>query len=154
MPGPLPTFSGKKKPNARKWRIALVVAEWNSEITEAMATAAVDTLQRAGLSKKNILRSQVPGSFELPLRALQLAERKSVDAVICIGCVIKGETAHFEYICQAVAQGIMDVSLRTRKPVAFGVLTTLTHAQALDRAGGKYGNKGEEAAATVLQMLG
>ncbi|MEY4931381.1 MAG: hypothetical protein RI909_2105 [Bacteroidota bacterium] len=95
----------------------------------------------------------MPGSFELPLAAQWMAEKKDIDAVICLGCVIQGETPHFDYICQAVANGIMKVNLKTNKPVAFGVLTTLNKKQAMDRAGGKYGNKGEEAAITVAKML-
>jgi 6,7-dimethyl-8-ribityllumazine synthase len=95
----------------------------------------------------------VPGSFELPLGAQQMAETKNIDAVICIGCVIQGDTPHFDYICQAVAFGIMKVNLKFNKPVAFGVLTTLNKKQALERAGGKLGNKGEEAALTVVKML-
>jgi len=95
----------------------------------------------------------VPGTFELSLAGLWMAEEKHVDAVICLGCVIQGETPHFDYICQAVAYGVTEASLKSRKPVIFGVLTTLNKQQALDRAGGKYGNKGEEAALTALKML-
>lgn len=96
----------------------------------------------------------MPGSFELSLGALWVAEKKDIDAVICLGCVIQGDTPHFDYICQAVAYGITEVGLKTKKPVIFGVLTTLDKQQALERAGGKYGNKGEEAAITALEMLG
>ena len=92
-------------------------------------------------------------AFELPLACLWMAERKEIDAVIALGCVIQGDTPHFDYICQAVALGIMEINLKTSKPVAFGVLTTLDKKQALERAGGKYGNKGEEAAVTVVKML-
>lgn len=137
---------------ARK-RFAIVVAEWNEDITGAMYESALDTLRQHGVKKENIIRKDVPGSFELPLGALWMAEDKKIDAVICLGCVIQGETAHFDYICQAVAFGVTEVSLKTKKPVAFGVLTTLNKQQALERAGGKYGNKGEEAALTVMRML-
>src|SRR5882757_5593234 len=106
-----------------------------------------------GVKRQNILRTNVPGSFELPLAAQWMAKKKDMDAVICLGAVIQGETPHFDYICQAVAHGIMTVNLSSGKPVAFGVLTTLNKQQAIDRAGGKYGNKGEEAALTVLKLL-
>jgi 6,7-dimethyl-8-ribityllumazine synthase len=132
---------------------AIVVSEWNEEVTEALYQAAVSCLLAHGVNKKNILRTSVPGSFELSLGALRAAEKKDVHAVICLGCVIKGETPHFDYICQAVAYGLTEVSLKTRKPVIFGVLTTLTQQQALDRAGGKYGNKGEEAALAAIGMV-
>ena len=131
----------------------IVVAEWNEEITDALAEGAHQTLLRHGVPFNSIRRINVPGSFELPLAAMKAAQKKDIDAVICVGCVIQGETPHFDYICQAVANGIMRVNLDTGKPVAFGVLTTLNKKQALERAGGKFGNKGEEAALTVLQML-
>ncbi|MCK6616520.1 MAG: 6,7-dimethyl-8-ribityllumazine synthase [Cyclobacteriaceae bacterium] len=134
-------------------KFAIVVSKWNEEITEALYAAASASLQAHGVKQKNILRQNVPGSFELTLGALRMAEQKDVDAVICLGCVIKGETPHFDYICQAVAYGLTEVSLKTRKPVVFGVLTTLNKQQAYDRAGGKYGNKGEEAALTAMQMV-
>lgn len=138
---------------AKNKTFAIVVSTWNEEITEALYQAAIATLLAHGVKQKNILRSTVPGSFELPLGALRMAEKKDVHGVICLGCVIKGETPHFNYICQAVAYGLTEVGLRTKKPVVFGVLTTLNKQQAFDRAGGKYGNKGEEAALTALQMV-
>lgn len=154
MAGPLKSSSGKvSHVRLSKKRIAIVVAEWNEEITGAMFESAFDTLRSHGVKKENIIRKDVPGSFELTLGALWMAEEKKIDAVICLGCVIQGETAHFDYICQAVAYGITRVGLKTKKPVAFGVLTTLNKQQALERAGGKYGNKGEEAALTVIKML-
>lgn len=153
MAGHLTTSFGKllKKPGNKT--IGIVVAEWNEEITEALYEGAYRTLLAAGISKKNISRRSVPGSFELPLAAQWFAEQKGFDAVIALGCVIQGETPHFDYICQAVAQGLMEVNLKYGKPVAFGVLTTLNKKQASDRAGGRLGNKGEEAAVTVLSML-
>ena len=132
---------------------AIVVAEWNEEITEAMFLGAHEALLKLGVKKSHIIRTNVPGSFELPLAAQWMAEQKNISAVICLGCVIRGGTPHFDYICQAVAYGIMKVNLKTNKPVAFGVVTTLDKQQALERAGGKYGNKGEEAALTVVKML-
>lgn len=154
MAGPL--VSGKVKSTIRlsEKKIAVVVAEWNDDITEAMYEGAVTCLAENGVKKTNITRKNVPGSFELSLAALWMAQKKNIDAVICLGCVIQGETPHFNYICQAVAYGITEAGLKTGKPVIFGVLTTLNKKQALERAGGKYGNKGEEAAITAIKMLG
>ena len=104
--------------------------------------------------KREYFRKNVPGSFELTLGAQWLAELKEIDAVICLGCVIQGETRHFDFICDAVAHGITNVGLKFNKPVIFGVLTPDTLQQALDRAGGKHGNKGDEAAITAIKMLG
>lgn len=148
--------SGKVKPsvNLSKKKFAIVVSEWNEEITEALYEGARNTLLTHGVKKSNIIRKNVPGSFELTLGGLWMAEIKDVAAVICLGCVIQGDTPHFDYICQAVANGITEVNIKTRKPVIFGVLTTLTQQQAIDRAGGKLGNKGEEAALTAIKMLG
>ena len=135
-------------------KFAIVVSEWNEEITEALYHGAYSTLIQHGASKQNIIRKNVPGSFGLTLGAQWMAQDNSVDAVICIGCVIQGETKHFDFICDAVAHGITNVSLKYNKPVIFGVLTPNTKKQALDRAGGKYGNKGDEAAITAIKMLG
>jgi len=137
----------------KKFRIAIVVAEWNSEITFAMMNGAIDFLTSKGVKEKNIEVHKVPGSFELALGAQFCAEKKNVDAIITLGCVIQGETRHFEFICEACANGIMDVSLTFNKPVAFGVLTTENEKQAKERSGGKLGNKGIESAETVLKML-
>src|SRR5688572_5390868 len=146
--------SGKvKSTNLSNKKFAIVVAEWNEEITEALYQGAVSSLVSHGVTKKNIIRKNVPGSFELTLGAQWMADKKDIAAVICLGCVIQGDTPHFDYICQAVAYGITEVNLKTKKPVIFGVLTTLNKSQALERAGGKFGNKGEEAAITALQML-
>nr|MBI1228586.1 6,7-dimethyl-8-ribityllumazine synthase [Cytophagales bacterium] len=135
-------------------KFGIIVSEWNDEVTESLYNGALETLLTHGASRENILRKNVPGSFELPLAAQWLAQRDEIDAVICIGCVIQGETRHFDFICQAVAQGITDVGLKYNKPVIFGVLTPNTQQQALDRAGGKHGNKGDEAAITAIKMLG
>ena len=153
MPGVLKSGTAKRKVNLAAKKIAVVVSSWNEEITESLFEGAVHSLTSSGVKKSNIFRKNVPGSFELSLGALWMAERKEIDAVICLGCVIQGETPHFDYICQAVAYGVTEVGLRTKKPVVFGVLTTLDMKQALERAGGKYGNKGEEAALTALEML-
>ncbi|MDO6437727.1 6,7-dimethyl-8-ribityllumazine synthase [Cyclobacterium sp. 1_MG-2023] len=133
---------------------ALVVAEWNDEITSSLYSGAVETLLGYGAKKENIYRKNVPGSFELPLGAQWLAKLEEIDAVICLGCVIQGETRHFDFICDAVANGITQVGLKYDKPVIFGVLTPENQQQALDRAGGKHGNKGDEAAITAIKMLG
>ncbi|HWA32570.1 MAG TPA: 6,7-dimethyl-8-ribityllumazine synthase [Cyclobacteriaceae bacterium] len=153
MAGILGSFKGKSTINLSGKRFAIIVAEWNEEITEALFEGAQQALIQAGANPNNIFRKSVPGSFELPLAAKWSADQKDIDAVICIGCVIQGDTPHFDYICQAVAQGIMQVNLESGKPVAFGVLTTLNRKQALERAGGSLGNKGEEAAMTVVRML-
>lgn len=153
MAGKLPSVSGKLNVNLKGKKFAIVVAEWNEEITEPLFEGARDALISLGVKKGNIIRKNVPGSFELTLGAQKMASQKEISAVICLGCVIQGETPHFDYICQAVAYGITEVNLRFNKPVAFGVLTTLNKKQALERAGGKYGNKGEEAALTVVKML-
>lgn len=153
MPGALKSGSVINKIGFPKTKIAIVVAEWNEEITEALYSGAVECLLKNGVKKDNIVRKNVPGSFELTLGALWMAEKKEIDAVLCLGCVIQGDTPHFDYICQSVALGITEVGLKTKKPVAFGVLTTLNKKQAMDRAGGKFGNKGEEAALTALSML-
>jgi 6,7-dimethyl-8-ribityllumazine synthase len=153
MAGVLKSVSGKAKGKIKKKQFVVVVAEWNEEITEALYDGAYKGLIELGADKDNIERVDVPGTFELTLGALRAAEKKHVDAVICLGCVIQGDTPHFDYICQAVAYGITEVNIKTGKPVIFGVLTTLNKKQALERAGGKYGNKGEEAAVTAVKML-
>jgi 6,7-dimethyl-8-ribityllumazine synthase len=117
-------------------------------------TGAYDTLLKYGAKEENIFSAKVPGSFELSLGAQKMAQQANIDAVICLGCVIQGETRHFDFICQAVADGITNVSLKYDKPVIFGVLTPNTQEQAMDRAGGKHGNKGDEAAITAIKMLG
>lgn len=150
----LSSFSSKNIKNIADRKFGIVVAEWNSEVTESLYSGAVQTLIQHGAARENIIRKTVPGSFELTLGAQWLAEKSNIDAVICLGCVIQGETPHFDYICQAVAHGITNVGLKYNKPVIFGVLTTLNLQQALDRAGGKHGNKGDEAAATAIKMLG
>ena len=153
MAGILTSGKIKSKTNFSKLKVAIVVAEWNEEITEALYEGARESLLAHGAKRQNIIRKNVPGTFELTLGALWLAEKKDVHAVIALGCVIQGDTPHFDYICQAVSYGITEVNIKTKKPVVFGVLTTLNKKQALERAGGKLGNKGEEAALTALRML-
>lgn len=137
-------------PDGAPYTIAVVAAEWNPEVTDAMLNGAVDTLLQHGVKEENLIVRRVPGTYELTCAANLLADE--VDAVICIGCVIQGETRHFEFICQAVSQGLSNVSIQSGKPIIFSVLTTDTMQQALDRAGGKHGNKGVEGAITALKM--
>lgn len=135
-------------------RVAIVVSKWNSDITETLFQGAVNALIEAGVNPNCIQRVEVPGSYELPMgAAMTLQKNPRLDGVICLGCVIQGETRHFEFISDAVAHGVMRVGLDFHKPVIFGVLTPDTDQQAQDRAGGKYGNKGEEAAVALLEML-
>ncbi|OUJ76258.1 6,7-dimethyl-8-ribityllumazine synthase [Hymenobacter crusticola] len=135
-------------------RFGLVVAEWNREITDVLSAGAYETLLKHGAQADNIFRNTVPGSFELTFGAQLLAQHEEIDAVICLGVVIKGETKHDDYICHAVANGITNVSLKFNKPVIFGLVTTNNLEQAWDRAGGKHGNKGVEAAVAAIHMLG
>ncbi len=135
-------------------KIALVVSSYYEEITGVLSQGAFDTLVKEGAKEENIIIKTVPGTFELTVGAQWMAEKTEIDAVICIGCVIQGETKHFDFICHAVAQGITDIGLKFNKPVIFGVLTPNNAQQAKDRAGGKHGNKGVEAAAAAIQMLG
>ena len=150
----LSDYSEKNVKDISQKKFAVVVSEWNEEVTESLYSGAYTTLVQHGAGKENIIRKNVPGSFELSLAAQWMAQQEEIDAVICIGCVIQGETKHFDFICKAVAHGITNVSLKYNKPVIFGVLTPNTQKQALDRAGGKHGNKGDEAAITAIKMLG
>ncbi len=134
------------------WKFGIVVSEWNEEITAALLEGAMDTLGKHRVKKENIKVITVPGSFELPFGARVVAEQFSPQAVICLGCVIQGETSHFDYICQGVTKGIAELNLDYDIPFIFGVLTTENLQQAKDRAGGKHGNKGDEAAVTALKM--
>jgi 6,7-dimethyl-8-ribityllumazine synthase len=149
----LSVFSDKNLVDIADKKIAIVVAEWNHEVTEKLYEGAYQTLLRYGATPENIYRKDVPGSFELTLGSQFCAKQGYIDAVIALGCVIQGETRHFDFICDAVAKGITEVSLKYNKPVIFGVLTPNTLEQALDRAGGKHGNKGDEAAVTAIKML-
>lgn len=143
----------KKKTYDGNYRIAIVQSVWNRKVTDALANGAWNELIQNGIKKENISLHKVPGSYELPLAASLLASKFNLDGVICIGCVIKGDTPHFDFISEAVAHGIMEVGLKFQKPVIFGVITTLNMTQAMERAGGKHGNKGVEAAITCLEML-
>ena len=139
-------------PDASEMRFGIVVSDWNSEVTHSLLNGAVKTLKRHGVTDDNIIVRHVPGTFELTLGSQWMAEYKDLDGVICLGCVIQGETPHFTYICQGVTRGITQLNLDYNIPFIFGVLTTLNLEQALDRAGGKHGNKGDEAAVTAIRM--
>lgn len=149
----LSTVEGSEVPDAKPFKFGIVYAEWNHEVTNALKEGAVKTLLKSGAEEGNIIIKSVPGSFELTLGAQYLAEYSSVDAVICLGCVIQGETRHFDFICDAVANGVTNLNIKYNIPFIFGVLTPDNQQQALDRAGGKHGNKGDEAAVTAIKML-
>jgi len=148
----LSDFSGTEVPSAAPFTFGILVAEWNPEITDALYQGAYHSLVNNGAKPENIVSHAVPGSFELTSGADLLLKTGRFDAIICLGCVIQGETRHFDFICNAVANGISNVAVKYSKPVIFGVLTTDTQQQALDRAGGKHGNKGDEGAVTAIKM--
>ena len=134
--------------------IGIVVSTWNSHITDILLEGAIKELQEFGLTENQIHISKVPGAFELPLGAQwHFNGKNNIDAVLCLGCVIKGDTPHFDFVCLGAMNGIMDVGLKFNKPCIFGVVTTNTEQQAFDRAGGSHGHKGCEAAQTALQLL-
>ena len=149
----LSDYDPKKVPDASEMRFGIVVSDWNQDITWALLEGAVGTLLKHGASEENILVRHVPGTFEITLGGQLFAENEDIDAVICLGCVIQGETPHFEYICQGVTQGITLLNTDYNIPFIFGILTTNDYQQALDRAGGKNGNKGDEAAITAIKMV-
>lgn len=140
-------------PSAEGMKFGIVVAEWNYQITGQLAKGAIDTLQKHGANSENIFVKHVPGTFELTLGGQFFAEYTDVDAIILLGCVIQGETRHFDFICQGVTQGTTQLNMNYNLPVIFGVLTTDNEQQALDRSGGKLGNKGDEAAITAIKMV-
>jgi 6,7-dimethyl-8-ribityllumazine synthase len=148
----LSAIEKENTPSATLFNFGIVVAEWNNEITGPLAKGAKEALLELGASSRNVHVHNVPGSFELPIAAKMLIESGKFDAVIAIGSVIQGETRHFEFVCQAVAQGVKDVSLQTGVPVIFCVLTDDTMEQAKARSGGKHGNKGVEAAVAAVKM--
>lgn len=149
----LSEYNADAVPSGKGLHIAIVVAEWNATVTDNLLQGAYDTLVQFGTQEKDITVVHVPGSYELTSMADHLLTiAPHLDAVICLGCVIQGETRHFDFICEAVAHGITEVSLRHDSPVIFGLLTTNNMQQALDRAGGQHGNKGVEAAVTALKM--
>lgn len=137
---------------ARDQRFAIVVTRFNDFISSKLLSGAIDTLHRHGCPDDNITTVRVPGSFEIPLTAMKLAQSDKFDAVICLGCVIRGETPHFDYICSEVARGIAQIGLQTGVPATFGVITADTLEQSIQRAGSKAGNKGSEAAMAAIEM--
>ncbi|MBL0316243.1 MAG: 6,7-dimethyl-8-ribityllumazine synthase [Flavobacteriales bacterium] len=140
-------------PDAKHMRIGIVVSEWNAEITDNLLKGCLETLSECGATLDNLQIVHVPGSFELPSAAQFLMEHTRVEGVICLGCVIRGETPHFDFICQACADGVNNVAIKYVKPVIFGVLTDNTIDQSRARSGGSLGNKGIEAAITAIKMI-
>ncbi len=140
-------------PNGADFRIGIVVSEWNESITSNLCKGSLTALLDNGVKEENIIVHECPGSFELPLASQYLLETNKVDGVIAIGSVIQGETKHFDFVCNATALGVKDVSLKYNKPVIFCVLTDNTMQQAIDRSGGKHGNKGTEAAIACIKMI-
>ncbi len=139
-------------PNAKNFRFGIVVSEWNADITEGLFKGAHKALMDCGATKENIIRRNVPGSFELIFGSKKMITTQNVDVVIAIGSVIQGETKHFDFVCSATAQGIKDLNVLYDTPVIFCVLTDNTMQQAIDRSGGKHGNKGAEAAIAAIKM--
>lgn len=139
-------------PNAKEFRFGIVVSEWNDTITEGLYNGALEALVDCGALTKNILRWNVPGTYELTFGCKKMLSAQKVDAVIAIGSVIRGETSHFDFVCSAAAQGIKDLNVVYDTPVIFCVLTDNTLQQAIDRSGGKHGNKGTEAAIAAIKM--
>lgn len=149
----LSEFNSEPKGNYSAIKIGIVVSEWNTEITSALLDGAKEALLKYGVWENHIKLKIVPGAFELTYGAQQFAKQNDFDGVICLGCVIKGDTKHDDYINHAVAQGLTNVSLKYDKPVIFGLVTTNDFQQAKERSGGKHGNKGTEGAVTLLKML-
>ena len=147
----LSDFNKDSLPDSSNMKIGIVVSKWNNKITDGLYNGAFTTLIESGVSENNIEKIEVPGSFELIFGA-KILSRKDIDAIICLGSVIEGETKHFDYVCQAVSNGIKDLNITLDIPVIFGVLTDNTMEQALNRSGGKHGNKGIEAAVTAIKM--
>ena len=140
-------------PDAAQMRFGIVVSEWNFNITGALLKGALETLKKHGAKEENIVVKTVPGSFELTFGAQQLMKHGHVDAVIALGCVIKGETPHFDYVCMGATQGITQLNATSDVPVIYGLITTNNMEQAEDRAGGRLGNKGDECAVTAIKMI-
>lgn len=149
----LSSYDRTKVPNGSDMRIGIVVSEWNEEITNALLKGAFQTLTKNGVVPENILVDYVPGSFELTFGAKHMAENKNIDAVIILGCVVRGGTPHFDYVCSGVTQGITHLNTIYDIPFIFGLLTTDDMQQAIDRAGGIHGNKGDECAITAIKMI-
>jgi len=139
--------------DGKNYKVAIIVSEWHLDVGERLLNGAVETLKKYNVKDENITIIKVPGSVEITPAAKWLAETNKYDAIICLGCVIQGETKHFDYVCQSVTHGITELNLRYNIPFVFGVLTTYNKQQAFERAGGKFGNKGSECAETALIMI-
>jgi len=148
----LSEYDATKIPDASGLHFGIIVSEWNSNITEKLLEGACNTLERHGVASENIHVFRVPGSFELTFGAQQVAKFSDVDAIIVLGCVVRGDTPHFDYVCQGVTQGITRLNTIQDIPVIFGLLTTDNMLQAEERAGGKFGNKGDESAISAIKM--
>jgi 6,7-dimethyl-8-ribityllumazine synthase len=148
----LSAYDKTSLPNAKKFRFGMVVSEWNEEITNALFEGALETLKANGALPENILKWEVPGSFELIYGAKKMVQTQDLDAVIAIGNVIKGETKHFDFVCDGVTQGIKDLNIQQETPIIFCVLTDDTREQSLARSGGVHGNKGVECAVAAIKM--
>ncbi len=149
----LSSFNPDELKGSSRFRFGIVCADWNEKVTHSLLEGCLGTLKEAGVKQNNITVTHVPGSFELINGSKRMADTKKFDAVIVIGCVIKGETPHFDFISNAVSHGIAELNIRYSIPVIFGVLTTNNLKQALERSGGKHGNKGVEAAVTAIKMV-
>ena len=149
----LSDYDPQSVPDASAMRFGIVVSEWNAHITGALLEGAVNTLKKHGAKEENILVQTVPGSFELTFGSAQLIKSGKVDAVIALGCVVRGDTPHFDYVCAGATQGIAHLNATTDTPVIYGLITTNYMQQAEDRAGGVLGNKGDECAITAIKML-
>lgn len=145
-------FRGKL--DSKDLNVAIVISRFNATITERLLQGAMDVLERTGLARDKVSVARVPGSFEIPLTAQRLAQTERFDAIICLGALIRGETPHFDYICQQVSSGISEIALKFNLPVTYGVITADTVEQAMNRAGLKHGNKGTEAAMAAVEMAG
>ncbi|MDR1882427.1 MAG: 6,7-dimethyl-8-ribityllumazine synthase [Prevotella sp.] len=149
----LSSYDPETVPDGKDMIISIVVSEWNETVTTSLLHGAYNTLVKHGVKKENILVDFVPGSFELIFGSKHIAESKDIDAVIALGCVVRGDTPHFDYVCSSVAQGIADMNIRYDIPFIFGLLTTDNMQQAEERAGGCHGNKGDECAIAALKMI-
>lgn len=149
----LSDYDFQSVPDASAMRFGIVVSEWNANITGALLEGAVATLKKHGAKEDNILVQTVPGSFELTFGSAQMIKSGKVDAVIALGCVVRGDTPHFDYVCAGATQGIAHLNATTETPVIYGLITTNTMQQAEDRAGGVLGNKGDECAITAIKMI-
>jgi 6,7-dimethyl-8-ribityllumazine synthase len=150
----LSAYNSQDIPNGADFKIGIVVSEWNDDITSKLLEGAMQALTENGVQEENIHVHTVPGAFELPLGAQYLLESHFLDGVITIGCVIQGETKHFDFVCQGATSGIMDLNLKYNRPVSFCLLTDNTKQQSIDRAGGIHGNKGIECAVACMKMIG